>query len=193
MNMKKLIVISLLFSSLLSMVCAKTPKVKVWMDSNVECCGVENPIKNLEWLKFKQNADKHDFSCVLLFKNNVTQEYCIAIHEINGRRTGMYLVAVDGITLYNCNGVKLDEGAYFHGKPRYDLYKNSITTQDRKLNKKIKKVNKRCNKLEKKMEKARVKITESAPNLQPPRPCESCEEFMKTHTLVDIITYSYIK
>ena len=70
----------------------------------------------------------------------------------------MYLVAVDGITLYNCNGVKLDAGAYFHGKPRYDLYKNSITTQDRKLNKKIKKVNKRCNKLEKKMEKARVKI-----------------------------------
>ena len=54
--MKKLIVISLLFSSLLSMVCAKTPKVKVWMDSNVECCGVENKMKNLEWLKFKQNA-----------------------------------------------------------------------------------------------------------------------------------------
>jgi hypothetical protein len=54
-------------------------------------------------------------------------------------------------------------------------------------------VNKRYNKLEKKLEKARVKITESAPNLQPPRPCESCEELMKNYTLVDVVAYSYIK
>ena len=191
--MKKVIVISLLFFSLLSMGCAKTPKAKVWVNSKVECCGVNNPINNFGWLDFKQNANSHDFSCVLLLKNNATQEYCIAVHNVDGMRTGMFLVAMDGITLYDCNGVKLDRGAYFNGKPRYDLYKNSITTQDKKLNKRINKVNNRYNKLEKKLEKARVKITESAPNLQPPRPCESCEEFMKTHTLVDIIAYSYIK
>lgn len=191
--MKKLIVVLLLFFSLLSVSYAKTPKAKVWVNSKVECCGVTNPIENFDWLDFKQNVNKHDFSCVLLFKNNDTQEYSVAIHNVDGMRTGMFLVAVDGITLYDCNGVKLDKGTYFNGKPRYDLYKNSITTQDKKLNKRINKVNKRYNKLEKKLEKARVKITESAPNLQPPRPCESCEEFMKNYTLVDILAYSYVK
>ena len=191
--MKKVIVISLLFFSLLSVSYAKTPKAKVWVNSKVECCGVTNLIENFDWLDFKQNVNKHDFSCVLLFKNNDTQEYSVAIHNVDGMRTGMFLVAMDGITLYDCNGVKLDKGTYFNGKPRYDLYKNSITTQDKKLNKRINKVNKRYNKLEKKLEKARVKITESAPNLQPPRPCESCEEFMKNYTLVDILAYSYVK
>jgi hypothetical protein len=191
--MKKLIVVLLLFFSLLSVSYAKTPKAKVWVNSKVECCGVTNPIENFDWLDFKQNVNKHDFSCVLLFKNNDTQEYSVAIHNVDGMRTGMFLVAMDGITLYDCNGVKLDKGTYFNGKPRYDLYKNSITTQDKKLNKRINKVNKRYNKLEKKLEKARVKITESAPNLQPPRPCESCEEFMKNYTLVDILAYSYVK
>ena len=191
--MKKVIVISLLFFSLLSVSYAKTPKAKVWVNSKVECCGVTNLIENFDWLDFKQNVNKHDFSCVLLFKNNDTQEYSVAIHNVDGMRTGMFLVAMDGITLYDCNGVKFDKGTYFNGKPRYDLYKNSITTQDKKLNKRINKVNKRYNKLEKKLEKARVKITESAPNLQPPRPCESCEEFMKNYTLVDILAYSYVK
>lgn len=187
--MKKLIVISFLFFSLLSMGYAKSPKVKVW----TKCYGVENSVKDLEWLNFKQHAGEHDFSCVLLLKSKVNQEYCIVVHDVDGRRTGMFLVAADGITLYDCKGEELDRGIYFNGKPRYDLYKNSITVQDKKLNKKIDKVNKRYNKLEKKLEKARVKITESAPNLQPPRPCESCEEFMKNYTLVDVVAYSYIK
>ncbi len=191
--MKKLIVISLLFFSLLSMGCAKSPKGKIWVNSKIECCGVKKPIENLEWLNFKQNVDKHDFACVLLLKNNETQEYSIVVHEVNGMQTGMFLVAVDGVTIYNCNGEKLDRGAYFNGKPRYDLYKNSVVTQDKNLNKRINKINKRYNKLEKKLEKARVKVAESAPNLQRPTPCATCEDFMKTHTLVDVVAYSYIK
>lgn len=188
--MKKLIVISFLFVSLFSMTYAKSPKAKVWVNSKAECCGVVNPIENLKWLDFKQNANGDDFSCALLFKNNVTQEYCIVIHEVNGRRTGKFLVAVDAITLYNCNGEKLDRGAYFNGQPRYDLYKNSVTTQDKKLNKRINKVNKRYNKLEKKLEKARTNITDVAPSLQRPTPCESCTDFMKNYTLVDVIAFS---
>lgn len=191
--MKKSVIISLLFFSLLSISYAKAPKAKVWVNSKIECCGVKNPIEKFGWLNFEQNANRHDFSCVLLLKNNVTQEYCIAVHDVDGMRTGMFLVVMDGITLYDCNGVKLDGGAYFNGKPRYDLYKNSITTQDKKLNKRINKVNKRYNKLEKKMEKVRLKITESAPNLQPPRPCKSCEELKKNYTLVDIMAYSYMR
>ena len=186
------IVLSLVLVPLLSMGCAKTPKSKVWVNTKVECCGVKEPAKNLEWLKAEVEAN-FDFSCVMLLKNNATQEYCVLVHGVKGVRTGMFLVAMDAVTLYNCNGVKLDRGAYFNGKPRYDLYKNSVTTEDAKLSKRIAKVNKRYNKLEKKLEKARVKITESAPNLQPPRPCESCEEFLKAYTLVDVITYSYIK
>ncbi len=185
--MKKLIIISFLFFSFLSMGYAKCSKVKVW----TKCCGVENSVKNLEWLKIKQEASKYDFSCVLLLKSKVTQEYCVVVHGVTGMRTGMFLVAMDEITLYACNGTELGRGAYFNGQPRYDLYKNSITTQDEKLNKKIDKVNKRYNKLEKNLEKARVKIKDSSPTLQSPRPCKNCEDFMKTYTLVDIMAYSY--
>lgn len=192
--MKKsvVIIVLLLLFPLLSIVSAKSPKYKIWVNSKVECCGVKEPVKNLEWLKAEAET-KFDFLCVMLLKNNATQEYCVLVHGVNGVRTGMYLVAMNDVALYDCNGVKLDRGAYFNGKSRYDLYKNSVTIQDGKLNKRIEKVNKRYNKMEKKLEKARVKITESAPNLQPPRPCESCEEFLKDYNLVDIITYSYAK
>ncbi len=190
--MKKLIIISVLFFSLLSMGYAKSPKTKIWKDSKVECCGTKNPIKNLEWLKFIQDSDKYDFSCVLLFKNDATQEYCIVTRGVNAMRTGMHLIVMDKIAMYDCNGDMLDSGAFFRGKPS-DVSMNFSVIQNKKLNKRIATLNKRLNKLEKKLDKARKNITESAPNLQRPNPCEGWEDFVMTHTLVDVVAYSYLK
>ncbi len=189
--MKKSIIISLLLLSFLSMGAVKSPKIKLWVDSKVECCEVKNPVKDLQWLHFKENASKCDFSCLLLFKDNSTQEYYFVTREIRPMRTGMHLIVMDKISIYNCDGKELDYGAYFRGKAT-DVPMN-FEAQNKKLNKRLNKISKRLIKLENKLDKERGNITESAPNLQRPTPCESWENFIKTHTLVEVVAYSYIK
>jgi hypothetical protein len=189
---KTVIIISLLFFVLLSIGAKKSPKPKFWIGSKVECCGVKNPVKNLQWINFKEDAPNSDFSCVLLFQNNLTKEYYIVIQAVCAMRTGMHLIVMDKISIYNCNGEKLDSGAFFRGKPT-DVAMNFVVSQGKKLNKRINKINKRLAALEKKLDEERKYITESAPNLQRPNPCESWADFLSTHTLVDVVSYSYIK
>ncbi len=188
---KSIIIISLLLFSLLSVGAVKNSKPKFCINSKVECCGVKNPVKNLQWLNFKEDATKSDFSCVLLFKDNSTQEYYFVTREIRPMRTGMHLIVMDKISIYNCDGKELDYGAYFRGKAT-DVPMN-FEAQNKKLNKRLNKISKRLIKLENKLDKERGNITESAPNLQRPTPCESWENFIKTHTLVEVVAYSYIK
>ena len=189
---KSIIIISLLLFSLLSVGAVKNSKPKFCINSKVECCGVKNPVKNLQWLNFKEDATKSDFSCVLLFKDNSTQEYCIVIRGVRAMRTEQHLIVMDKISIYNCNGEELDNGAFFRGKPT-DVAMNFVVSQDKKLNKRLNKINKRLIKLSEKLDKERKNITESAPSLQRPNPCQSWEEFITTHTLVDVVAYSYIK
>ena len=189
---KSIIILSLLLFSLLSMGAEKAPRFKFWIGSRVECCGVKNPVKKLQWLNFREYATSSDFSCALLFKNDLTQEYCIVTRGVRAMRTGMHLIVMDKISIYDCTGKKLDGGAYFRGKPT-DVAMNFVVSQDKKLNKRIDKMNKQLIKLEKNLEEDKKNITGSAPNLQRPNPCQSWEEFITTHTLIDVVAYSYIK
>ena len=189
---KSIIIISLLLFSLLSVGAVKNSKPKFWVNSKVECCEVKNPVKNLQWLNFKEDASNYDFSCVLLFKDNSTQEYYIVTRGVRAMRTEKHLIVMDKISIYDCNGRELDNGAFFRGKPA-DVSMNFEVSQNKKLNKRINKLNKCLVKLEEKLDKERKNITESAPNLQRPNPCQSWEEFVTTHTLVDVVAYSLLK
>ena len=55
--MKKLIFIFSL-SALILVGCEKHYECTIWVNTDVECCNVKNPIDNLEWLKELYNVYK---------------------------------------------------------------------------------------------------------------------------------------
>ena len=108
--MKKLVFFSLL--SLLTLVgCEKRYERTIWVNPDVKCCGVEDPINNLEWLTqttyFKEyKTASYSFSnCILLFKNDTTYEDFV-VFNIKDR--------TNYIIIYDCNGNTLDGGAYHY-------------------------------------------------------------------------------
>ncbi len=77
----------------------------VWVNEDVECCGVKDPLNNLGWLKEASEFDEYKTilqSCskyLLLYKNNTTQENIIVISSENEKATHVLRL--------NCNGDKM--------------------------------------------------------------------------------------
>ena len=77
----------------------------VWINPDVECCGVKDPLNNLGWLKEASEFDEYKTilqSCskyLLLYKNNTTQENIIVISSENEKATHVLRL--------NCNGDKM--------------------------------------------------------------------------------------
>ena len=99
----------------------------VWINPDVECCGVKNPINNLEWLKelYKMYKDSYFSTAtglkepefIFLFQNDITQENFVVI-DLNGEYSSW-------ITIYDCSGNKIDGGVYDGGVYSYHQNKNS--------------------------------------------------------------------
>lgn len=88
----------------------------IWVNPDVECCGVKDPLNNLEWLR--QTAYFNDYETasysfsnyILLLKNNTTHENFIVTNTDNG---------TNWIIIYDCDGNMIGGGQYFYN------YKNS--------------------------------------------------------------------
>jgi hypothetical protein len=98
---------------------------------------------------------------------------------------------VSVVDVYRCYAKSIDGGAILSS----NFYKQINIPQNKKLRKRINKINKlfnikyqQINELvgltQERNEKYRCSSYSS---------CEDCEEFFKTHTLVDIIGYSFVK
>ena len=104
--------------------CEKNYERTIWVNPDVECCGVKNPINNLEWLKGLYNVYNSHFSKTtgliqpeffFLFQNSITQENFVVI-DIQGEYSSW-------IHIYDCRGSQIDGGVY-----RYHQNRNSENT-----------------------------------------------------------------
>ena len=154
--MKKLIFFISL-SMLILVGCEKNYERTIWINPDVECCGVKDPLNNLEWLTQTAYFDEYKtasfsfFNCILLFENDTTHENFI----VTNTKT-----SVNWVIIYDCNGDIIDGGAY--------NYTNS-------------------NKIK------YIKNSDNSELAGPAQPCRTCDEFFKTHTLVDSIAYFIVK
>ncbi len=98
--MKKLIFFISL--SLLLVGCEKRYERTIWVNPDVECCGVKDPINNLEWLNDLWNKktssdfqNREGYSYFLLYRNKITSEDFI-VHCEKG-------IGYRDITALSCN------------------------------------------------------------------------------------------
>ena len=84
---------------------------EIWINTEAECCGVKNPLSNLEWLKFMyedfvsnhiQNLKQPEF--IFVFENDTTSENFI-VFDRQGEYSGW-------MAIYDCTGNILDNGTY---------------------------------------------------------------------------------
>ena len=117
--MKKLIFFILLV--LLTLVgCEKNYERTVWVNPDVECCGVKDPLNNLEWLKelysvykdsyFSKTKELRKPEFFFLFQNGITQENFVVI-DTQGEYSSW-------IHIYNCSGNQIDGGKYDYHQNR---------------------------------------------------------------------------
>lgn len=157
--MKKLIFIFSL-SALILVGCEEKFKSKIWINPNIEYCGVTAPIDSLEWFKndfqpaFDDLNNNYEYcyeyysEYIYLYRNNETQEDFVV--------TCRYLEEPNwyGITLYRCDGTIINHGYFSTNNNDFDRPKRTPNK-----------------------------------NLSSRLLCDSCDTFFKTHTLIDTIAY----
>ena len=174
----------------------KNEKVKNWINPNIECCETKDPINDLSWLVSKTNFGKYDFSCLLLYKNDSTNEYYIVNHYIDFefRRAFESNNATNFIIIYKCDGQRINGGHFLDRNS--DFYEHLIFAPNKNLEKSITKVNKIFHKKYTQTDKL-IKIAEQKKLRYMcgiiMDSCDNCDSFLNSHTLVDIIGYSFIK
>ena len=135
----------------------------IWVNPDVECCGVKDPLNNLEWLKewyhssyFNTNRVLYE-SCywfVYVFENKETSENFIVFKDNEFLTEHPYFV------LHSCDGKIIDEGNYFD--LNLDYANPNIQF-----------------------------VSSVSPTIIEPIPCLSCKDFFENHVLIDTIAYFY--
>ncbi|MBR5238104.1 MAG: hypothetical protein IKV26_05260 [Paludibacteraceae bacterium] len=159
--MKKLIFFISL--SMLILVGCERYERTIWVNPDVECCGVKDPLNNLEWLKewysgsyFNANRVLYE-SCywfIYVFENKETSENFIVFKDNEILTEHPYFV------LYSCDGKIIDKGNYYDLNSDYANPNIQFVSPD-------------------------------SPIIVEPIPCPSCKEFFENHVLIDTIAYFY--
>ena len=164
-------------------------KIK-WSDikDHTGWCNTSGP----SWLVSKTEFGRHDFSCLLLYTNESTNEYYFVNHymDFSTRLRGTTDV-VSVVDVYRCYAKSIDGGAILSS----NFYKQINIPQNKKLRKQINKINEIFNKKYQQIDEL-VGLTQERNEryrCSSYSSCEDCEEFFKTHTLVDVIGYSFVK
>ena len=82
----------------------------IWINSDVECCGVKDPLNNLGWLKEKSRfyeyneAPLNDYNYIFLYRNTLTDKDHIVVNY--------YYSRVSWVIIYDCEGNLIDGGGY---------------------------------------------------------------------------------
>ena len=136
----------------------------IWVNHEVECCGVKAPANNLEWLNNKLILEKTTpYSyCVLLFRNNLDSTESIVIK------------CDHSFSFYDCSGIRFGGGLDYN-KEYYSTLNmlSNINTN-----------------LLKKTENKRVAIPS---DFAAPAPCSKCKHFFNNNTLIDVIAYYIVE
>ena len=113
--MKKLIFFISL-SMLILVGCEKNYERTIWVNPDVECCGVKDPLNNLEWLNnwykdsyFNEDneLDYQSYGFIYVFENDSTSENFIVIRNL------IYESLPCRFWLYTCEGEFIDGGYYY--------------------------------------------------------------------------------
>ena len=84
-------------------------KRTIWVNPDVECCDVKDPLNNLEWILQTPRFNEYKTALysfanyILLFKNNTTHEDFV-VFNIKDK--------INYVIIYDCNGNILDGGEY---------------------------------------------------------------------------------
>ncbi|MBR5822815.1 MAG: hypothetical protein IKY67_01570 [Paludibacteraceae bacterium] len=170
----------------------KNERVKKWINLEIECCDIKDPINNLSWVVRKTVFGDYDFSCLLLYKNDSTGEYYIVNNYIDfSVRLNKDIAHI--VDIYRCDGRWCRGGAILD--KNFNIYEQIKVVQNKQLKKRINEINRFFEKKYKQTDKL-IKIAKQKNKEYSSvsySPCKNCEKFFKTHTLVDVIGYSYIK
>ncbi len=117
--MRKMIILihSVLFSFLLlGTSCEKQQKFNIYENRVIECCGVSDPTKNLEWLNtLIKDIQPYEAFSIKLYQNNADKSLKIVTE-------GQIFTMV-----YNCNGDILF-GGHYYGETNIPQVKSNIQT-----------------------------------------------------------------
>jgi len=165
------------------------PKIE-WYEITdyTEWCSIKDP----KWFIEKVKFGSYDFSCLLLYKNDSTNEYSFVNHYMDfSTRLGNSNYVASIVYVYSCYDKSIDEGAILDS----NFYERINITDNKQLRKRINKINKLFN-IKYQQINELVKLTQERNEkyrYSEYSPCVDCEDFFKTHTLVDIIGYSFVK
>ena len=125
--MKKLIFIFSL-SALILVGCEEKCKRTFWVNTEIECCSVKNPIDNLNWLKQTAYFSEYETATysfsnyILLFKNNTTHDNFIVTNTNNN---------TNWIIIYDCDGNEIGGGAYnYTNSNKINYIRNGSTSEN---------------------------------------------------------------
>lgn len=77
-------IICSLFALFLLMGCEKAPQYEVYENHTISSCGIEDPLKNIEWLtQYCKNNLKAYYVEIYIYENTETKENYFVIYTLN--------------------------------------------------------------------------------------------------------------
>ena len=179
----------------------KNERVKKWINPKINWDNLKYlkcRYKELSWLIDRTKFGKYDYSCLILCENDSTKEHCFVHYYVDfSTRTVDTHEITSAIHIYTCShifgGFSDTYGSLsvldFNFFEQINVIKNKqvsmrVNKANRLFEKKYKQVDKLVKLTQERNKKYKYKEYSS---------CEYCENFFKTHTVIDVIGYSYIK
>lgn len=104
----------------------------IWVNPDVECCGVKDPLNNLEWLKTWYEDSYFNKKRGLVYEKYA--EF-IFIYENDSNKDEMivrkviYNNTMDWYYVYHCNGEILTSGTYYSKNIQKSLHRSNSNVQ----------------------------------------------------------------
>ena len=179
----------------------KNERVKKWINPKINWDNlrfIKCTHKDLSWLVSTTKFGKYDYSCLILCENDSTKEHCFVHYYVDfSTRTVDTHEITSAVYIYACSpifgGFTTTYGSLsvldFNFFEQINVIKNKqvsmrVNKANRLFEKKYKQVDKLVKLTQERNKKYKYKEYSS---------CEYCENFFKTHTVIDVIGYSYIK
>ena len=179
----------------------KNERVKKWINPKINWDNLRYlkcTHKDLSWLVSTTKFGKYDYSCLILCENDSTKEHCFVHYYVDfSTRTVDTHEITSAVYIYACSpifgGFTSTYGSLsvldFNFFEQINVIKNKqvsmrVNKANRLFEKKYKQVDKLVKLTQERNKKYKYKEYSS---------CEYCENFFKTHTVIDVIGYSYIK
>ena len=179
----------------------KNERVKKWINPKINWdnlkylkCGY----KDLSWLVSTTKFGKYDYSCLILCENDSTKEHCFVHYYVDfSTRVVDTHEITSAIHIYTCSPIFGGFSSTYGSLSVLDFnfFEQINVIKNKQVSMRVNKANRLFEKKYKQVDKL-VKLTQERNKKYKYKeysPCEYCENFFKTHTVIDVIGYSYIK